>query len=96
MQVQCKQQLKCDFCDQTFSTLNNKSKHQRYCESNPSSTLNGSTTPNTTTVNNHTTSPLNNSNGLLATTFNNSGLKLNQNTNGNSDLTDILDRKSVV
>lgn len=69
MQQQCKQQLKCDFCDQVFNSNNNKAKHQRYCDQNPNSTLNSN---GSTIVSHSNTSPssLNNSNGgLLSTAF---------------------------
>lgn len=92
MRVQCKQEQKCDFCPQTFSTSNNKAKHQRFCESNPNSSTNlNGLNPSNTNLNNNHTSPLhNNSNGLLAAAFNNNGLNLNQNTGGNSDIANIL------
>lgn len=84
MQQQCKQQLKCDFCDQVFNSNNNKAKHQRYCEHNPNSTLNSN---GSTVVSHSNTSPnsLNNSNGgLLATAFDPVKCKTSTKLSGNN------------
>ena len=89
MQQQCKQQLKCDFCDQVFNSNNNKAKHQRYCEQNPNSTLNSN---GSTVVNHSNTSPnsLNSNGGLLTTAFDTVKCKTvklaNNPLNGNADL----------
>ncbi|KAL5233361.1 hypothetical protein ACI65C_000771 [Semiaphis heraclei] len=36
MHADCRMQVKCDRCDQSFSTGTSLSKHKRFCESNPS------------------------------------------------------------
>jgi len=91
MQTACKQQVKCGYCDQTFSNTSGKAKHQRYCEHNPTNTSNNGSTNHQTSSNS-----LNNSNGLLAAAISN---KVNQTTsnntnnsllNGSTDLGDLL------
>lgn len=100
MQQACKQQVKCEYCDQTFGNTSSKAKHQRYCDSNPATTLNGN--GSTTNLNSHQTSPnsLNSNGGLLAAAFNNN--KVNQTTaNSNNSLlngagTELADILSLV
>lgn len=48
MHADCRMQVKCDRCDQSFSTGTSLSKHKRFCESNslPTSSSSGPTTPN--------------------------------------------------
>lgn len=48
MHADCRMQVKCDRCDQSFSTGTSLSKHKRFCESNsmPTSSSTPTTTPN--------------------------------------------------